>query len=161
MPTFLIFKSGSVINTIKGADRGALTSAVAAAARDAKGANPLAAQGHRLGGDSVSGGPVPPARRQAMFGRPIGTIIIDFINALFRVIGLYLVTLFSFDPYKSAESSAFNANAEEKRAKARLVGGQRTLGGGRPLPQGQSATASAASERARRYATLSDLRKDQ
>ncbi|KAI4858720.1 thioredoxin [Hypoxylon rubiginosum] len=113
MPTFLIFKNGSVIETIRGANPPALTAAVEkavklAGASAASGAS-FTSPGRTLGAGSSSGRPV---RRsgQAFGGRPWNVTPFHFFNAILTFFGLYFVSLFSFDPYKAAESSQFNLN---------------------------------------------------
>ncbi|GAP88035.1 putative thioredoxin-like protein [Rosellinia necatrix] len=106
MPTFLVFKSGAVIETIRGANRPALTTAVDNAVKLAGAAAPgasFAIPGRTLGGSSSSSsnssGGV--SRSRSAFGA-------SFINTLLTFFGLYLVSLLSFDPYKAAERSDFN-----------------------------------------------------
>ncbi|KAI0119681.1 thioredoxin-domain-containing protein [Daldinia grandis] len=112
MPTFLIFKNGSVIETIQGANPQALTSAVEKAVKLATVSAPGASfttPGRTLGGPSSSATPV---RRggQALGGQPWKFSPFNIINAILTFFGLYFVSLFSFDPYKAAERSQFNLN---------------------------------------------------
>ncbi|KAI1263503.1 thioredoxin-like protein [Xylariaceae sp. FL1019] len=105
MPTFLIFKSGSVIETIRGANPPALTGAVEKAVKlagtTASGAS-FGTPGRTLGGPGAA-----PARRSGG-GRPWSFSSFNVINALLTFFGLYFASLFSFDPYKAAEKSEFN-----------------------------------------------------
>ncbi|KAI0116645.1 thioredoxin [Hypoxylon sp. NC0597] len=112
MPTFLIFKNGSVIDTIQGANPPGLTSAVEKAVKLASTAAPGASfntPGRTLGGASASR---TPARRsgQALGGQPWKFSPFHILNAILTFFGLYFVSLFSFDPYKAAEKSQFNVN---------------------------------------------------
>ncbi|KAH6643368.1 thioredoxin-like protein [Truncatella angustata] len=114
MPTFLIFKSGSVIETIQGANPPALTAAVEKSVKLAGNVAPLASfktPGRTLGGS----GPTPP--KGAGGGRTLGRPSrfssfshFNFFNVLLTFFGLYVVSLFSFDPYKAAENSDFNVH---------------------------------------------------
>ncbi|KAJ4421075.1 hypothetical protein N0V82_003979 [Gnomoniopsis sp. IMI 355080] len=111
MPTFMIFKNGSPIETIQGANPPKLTQAVENAV---KMAGPVAsagfsAPGRTLGGPS-SGGP-----RQSL-RRPIKWDLRNFINAIIGFFGLYFVSLFSFDPYKAAETSRYNVHNPQVQA---------------------------------------------
>ncbi|KAI1408112.1 thioredoxin [Hypoxylon sp. FL1857] len=140
MPTFLIFKNGSVIETIQGANPPALTSAVEKAVKLASTAAPGASfntPGRTLGGGGSSSGT--PVRRsgQAFGGQPWRFSPFHFFNAILTFFGLYFVSLFSFDPYKSAEKSHFNVNNPRAppapiQLKGQRVGGQ----GGSSRPSG-------------------------
>ncbi|KAI1820464.1 thioredoxin-like protein [Xylaria intraflava] len=149
MPTFLIFKSGSVIETIRGANPPALTAAVEKAVKlaNAPGAS-FAMPGRTLGGSgstsgaasSRSSGGNSPASRSWTSLSPS-----NFINSLLTFFGLYIVSLLSFDPYKAAERSDFNLN------KPRAPPAPIKLGGGRP------AGGSGAAARPSGIRTLADL----
>ncbi|KAF2503015.1 thioredoxin-domain-containing protein, partial [Lophium mytilinum] len=109
MPTFLIFKSGSVVDTIRGANPPALTAAVRKAAADAaKGPGKTAAvfqsKGYTLGGADAPSRPVAQSWGQSLggFGGP------GVMDMLVRFVALYLTSLASFDGYKAAEESPFN-----------------------------------------------------
>jgi hypothetical protein len=109
MPTFLIFKSGSVVDTIRGANPPALTAAVRKAAVDAGKGKPQAAaafqsKGYTLGGGGVSSRPVAQSWGQTLggFGGQ------GYVDILVRFVALYLTSLMSFDGYKAAEDSPFN-----------------------------------------------------
>jgi thioredoxin len=100
MPTFMIFKSGSVINTIRGADVRGLTTAIESAVKLAGAAAPsYSSVGRTLGGTPARGTSV---SRPFNFQKLIDTLIAFF--------GLYFITLFSFDAYAAAENSPFNPN---------------------------------------------------
>jgi thioredoxin 1 len=103
MPTFIIFRSGSVIETIQGADPGKLTSAVESAVKLAGPAKPVySSVGRTLGGT--------PGRGQSL-SRPLN--VKGFLDAVITFLGLYLYSLFSFDAYTAAEKSPFNVNPVE------------------------------------------------
>ncbi|KAL3418063.1 thioredoxin [Phlyctema vagabunda] len=98
MPTFLIFRSGSVIETIRGADVRKLTSAIESAVKLAGAAAPVySSVGRTLGGA--------PSTRSSMT-RPWN--VKGFVDAIIAFFGLYLFSLFSFDAYAGAENSPFN-----------------------------------------------------
>lgn len=104
MPTFLIFRNGAVIKTIRGADPRALTSAVEEAARLAAPASPLATPGRTLGGTPLAGGP-------SQLLRPMSWSVRDFINGVIAFFGLYFTSLFSLNAYQAAEQSMWNVNS--------------------------------------------------
>jgi hypothetical protein len=88
MPTFLIFRSGSVIQTLRGADPRGLTTAVENAVKLA-GATKSAysTPGHTLGG--------PSARPAQSLRMPLSWSLNGFLNALITFFGLYFISLFS------------------------------------------------------------------
>ncbi|KXS95247.1 hypothetical protein AC578_9454 [Pseudocercospora eumusae] len=121
MPTFLVLKGSKVTETIRGANPTALRSAVLSAAADAakgpaKQSAAFSGSGQKLGGESSGrplgggAGPTMPAipnvaeiltaPGQFAQGRSIPAMIVRFL-------GLYISTLFSFDPMKTAEESPF------------------------------------------------------
>lgn len=121
MPTFLVLKGSKVTETIRGANPTALRSAVLSAAADAakgpaKQSAAFSGSGQKLGGESSGrplgggSGPAMPAipnvaemltaPGQFAQGRGIPAMIVRFL-------GLYISTLFSFDPMKTAEESPF------------------------------------------------------
>lgn len=105
MPTFLILHNGSVIQTVRGANHSALTSAVDKAA---KLAGTLTNQvfgspGQRLGGSGVA-----ELRSTPLVSRPMNWNLKGIISSTITFFGLYFVSLISFDPYKAAEHSQFN-----------------------------------------------------
>ncbi|KAF8855242.1 thioredoxin-like protein [Acephala macrosclerotiorum] len=100
MPTFMIFKFGSVINTIRGADVRGLTTAIESTVKLAGAAAPAySSVGRTLGGTPARGTTV---SRPFNFKKLVDTIIAFF--------GLYFISLFSFDAYAAAENSPFNVN---------------------------------------------------
>ncbi|KAK3310987.1 thioredoxin-like protein [Chaetomium strumarium] len=105
MPTFLVLRNGSVIETIQGANPPALTAAVEKAVKLAGpgggggGGATFSGSGQRLGGSGVG----PKTVR-----RPMRWALKPVLEAVIAFFGLYFWSLFSLDPYKSAENSPFN-----------------------------------------------------
>lgn len=131
MPTFLIFRSGSIIETIQGADARRLTSAIENAVKLSGAAKPVySSAGRTLGGT--------PARNQSL-SRPFN--FKGIIDGIIAFLGLYLISLFSFDAYTAAENSQFNVN--------------------RPQPEkpkaGSGPRSGAAAPAARKLGTISDF----
>ncbi|RDW77576.1 hypothetical protein BP6252_05629 [Coleophoma cylindrospora] len=120
MPTFLIFRSGSVIETIKGADARKLTSAIENAVKLAGAAKPAySSVGRTLGGA--------PSTRSSMT-RPWN--VKGFVDAVIAFFGLYFISLFTFDAYTAAENSPFNIH----RVPTASQPAGRTAGGKKPVP---------------------------
>ena len=119
MPTFLIFRSGSVIDTIQGADQRKLTTAIENAVKLAGPAKPVySSVGHTLGGKPGS-------------SKPIN--FKGFLDAVLAFFGLYFWSLFSLDPYGAAEGSPFNANrrptlSQENAGSTRRTGAATQVG---------------------------------
>ncbi|KAI9650085.1 hypothetical protein NHQ30_000098 [Ciborinia camelliae] len=114
MPTFLIFRSGSVIETIQGADVRKLTNAIENAVKLAGAAKPVySSAGRTLGGTSSTSSSM---ARSFSFDRLLHDIIAFF--------GLYLYSLFSFDAYTAAENSPFNIHRVPASSAARTTGGR-------------------------------------
>ncbi|QSZ30130.1 hypothetical protein DSL72_004650 [Monilinia vaccinii-corymbosi] len=114
MPTFLIFQSGSVIETIQGADVRKLTTAIENAVKLSGAAKPAySSVGRTLGGSSPTSSSV---ARSFSFDRLFHGIISFF--------GLYLYSLFSFDAYTSAENSPFNIHRVPAAPAAKTTGGR-------------------------------------
>ncbi|KAK4447452.1 thioredoxin, variant [Podospora aff. communis PSN243] len=124
MPTFLILHNGSVINTIQGANPPALTAAVDKAVKLAGpgGGSSFGSGGHRLGGSEI---PVPRASAGRTVSRPRNWSLNGFIQAVWAFFGLYFWSLFSLDPYKSAENSPFNIVNPPAKLQAGQAPGQR------------------------------------
>lgn len=96
MPTFLIFKNGSVIDTIRGASPPALTTAVEKAVKLA-GSGPSGAP-FAVPGRTLGGGNNTTARRSqgnTLGGRPWSFSPFNFVNALLTFFGLYFASLLS------------------------------------------------------------------
>lgn len=111
MPTFLVFKSGVVIETIRGADPSALTAAVRKAVIDAsstpasRGAH-FSSKGYTLGSATTPSRPANTgvfANLQSMASGNGG-----FGDKVVRFFALYFVSLFAFDGFKAAEESPFS-----------------------------------------------------
>jgi thioredoxin 1 len=114
MPTFLVIKSNSVVETIRGANPSALTAAVRKAASDTSGpgatSSAFQSKGRTLGSDSEPSRPVgdsPFAGLQRMLMGNGG-----FTDIVVRFAALYLISLFAFDSFKAAEESSFNVKAK-------------------------------------------------
>ncbi|PFH61255.1 hypothetical protein XA68_17889 [Ophiocordyceps unilateralis] len=105
MPTFKIFHRGQCIDTVKGANLTALADAITKAVRLAD-AGPsgdvFKTPGRTLGGTA----PVP--ARSSGGGFAQSWDMAGFFKSLVTFLGLYLVSLFSFDARKAAEASPFN-----------------------------------------------------
>ncbi|KAM5377622.1 hypothetical protein BFJ71_g9997 [Fusarium oxysporum] len=122
MPTFKIFHNGTCIETIKGANPPALTAAINNAVKlggPATG-NVFKTPGRTLGGES----------RSASLSKQWN--LKGFFDALIAFFGLYFVSLFTFDPYKSAEESPFNLH---RKPAPRNAGGSQSAGGARAPPR--------------------------
>ena len=145
MPTFLIFRNGSIHATIKGADPRGLTTAVEAASKLASKPSPLSGPGHTLGGTPA--GAKPRALRQ-----PWNFSLKGIIDAIIGFLGLYLISLLSLNPYKAAQESAFNIHNTGARGSgsvgARTLGGKAVGGGGVVKP---------AASAPKKFSTLSDV----
>lgn len=114
MPTFLIFRSGSVIQTIQGADRNGLTSAIENAVKLAGPAKPtFSSAGRTLGGSTP----------RASLARPFNYQ--RYLDVIISFFGLYFISLFSLDAYKAAEESPFNIYNEGKSTATTAAGGMR------------------------------------
>ena len=110
MPTFLVIKSSSVVETIRGANPSALTAAVRKAASDSSALAASSAvfqsKGRTLGSADAPSRPVNESpfaglQRLAVGNGGLSDIVVRFF-------GLYLISLFAFDAFKAAENSAFN-----------------------------------------------------
>ena len=111
MPTFLVLKSGAVVDTIRGANPSALTAAVRKAASDsgAKASAVFQSKGYTLGSASqpsrhVNEGAFAGLQRMLSGNGSLGDMVVRFV-------ALYLVSLFTFDSYRAAEESPFNIRA--------------------------------------------------
>jgi thioredoxin 1 len=134
MPTFLIFQGSAVTQTLRGASAPALTNAVAKAVDAAGGAGTGASfgsKGYRLGdapADSKKPVTSPAASKASASGtgsggRKLGaqgtaagagaSMLPDLgqaASSVTRFMGLYLVTLFSLDPFTAAQNSPLSVN---------------------------------------------------
>ncbi|CAO2650027.1 Nn.00g013190.m01.CDS01 [Neocucurbitaria sp. VM-36] len=111
MPTFLVIKSSSVVETIRGANPSALTAAVRKAANDSGGSAPAVFQtkGRTLGSSSEPSRPVNESPFAGLQRLIVGNG--GFSDVAIRFVALYLISLFAFDAFKAAEDSAFNVKA--------------------------------------------------
>ena len=118
MPTFLILKGSSVVETVRGANPTALRTAVLSAAANAargpaKSSASFSGKGQALGSDlgapkasrtvnapAVDFGALAASPAAFSQGRGIP-------NTIVRFLGLYVTTLFSLEPAKAAEESPF------------------------------------------------------
>jgi thioredoxin 1 len=111
MPTFLVIKSTSVVDTIRGANPSALTAAVRKAASDTSG--PTAAssgvfqtKGRTLGSAAEPSRPVNDSAFAGLQRLVVGNGGLS--DMVVRFVALYVISLFAFNGYKAAEDSAFN-----------------------------------------------------
>ncbi|KAF2753144.1 thioredoxin-domain-containing protein [Pseudovirgaria hyperparasitica] len=124
MPTFLILKRSSVIETIRGANPSALRNAVMSASSDsakgpAQSSTSFQSKGHTLGGAGAgtsrsqtgssgwSFGARMPGTGGA--GRTLGGGGNGYIDVVVRFFGLYFTSLLSLDSYTAASESPFRA----------------------------------------------------
>lgn len=116
MPTFLVFTSGSVTDTIRGANPSALRAAVAKAASSAGKASTATfqTQGYTLGSSSTPSRSVGGGGGSFLGGMGQGGAG-GFADDAVRFFGLYLTTLFSFDAYAAAEASPFKSTRTPAR----------------------------------------------
>jgi thioredoxin 1 len=118
MPTFLVFKSSSVVNTIRGANPSALRDAITKAASEA-GATGNAESGasfHTKGYTLGSGSQAARPANTGGFSFDLGSLAPaadagGIADTMVRFMGLYLTTLFSADAYAAAEASPFRVSA--------------------------------------------------
>lgn len=115
MPTFLIFRSGSVIETIQGANPPQLTSAVEKAA---KLASPAAAPTYSTASRTLGAGPTAGTSAYRRYN------VQAFLDAVIGFLALYFTSLFSIDAYKAAENSPFNIHKPSAEPRARTTNGQ-------------------------------------
>ena len=121
MPTFLIFKNGTVSNTLRGANPAALRSAVMTASADAargpaKASASFASKGHVLGSEKSASTSTPSSRSSGVVGAPIGQwSLAGLMDTVGRFFGLYVTTLLSLDPKAVAEVSPYRAPEGMKR----------------------------------------------
>ncbi|KAH7383758.1 thioredoxin-like protein [Pyrenochaeta sp. MPI-SDFR-AT-0127] len=112
MPTFLVIKSSSVVETIRGANPSALTAAVRKAANDSGPGGSSAAfqsKGRTLGSAaepsrSVNESPFAGLQRLVVGNGGLSDTVVRFF-------ALYVISLFTFDAFKAAEGSAFNVKS--------------------------------------------------
>ncbi len=133
----MIFRNGSVMNTIRGADAGGLTSAIESAVKFAGPAKPVySSVGRTLGGT---------APRGTSLSQPYN--FKKYFQAIVAFLGLYFVTLFSLDAYQAGEQSPFNINRP----------GEKVSVGGKKLGEKRSG---AATQIGKKLGTIADLGSD-
>jgi len=116
MPTFLVFKKGTVSETIRGANPSALRTAVSRASSDtgkATASASFSSKGYTLGTDSAPGRAVGGGGGSFLGG--LGQGGPGLADSMVRFMGLYLTTLFSFDAYAAAEASPFKVGTAQRR----------------------------------------------
>jgi hypothetical protein len=124
MPTFLVLKGSKVVETVRGANPSALRSAILSAATDAaKGSagNPasFSGKGQTLGSEgnasTAASRPLVNFNVNQMFTAPASFAQGRGLpQQIVRFIGLYLSTLFSFEPIRTAETSPFAVRSGHK-----------------------------------------------
>ena len=121
MPTFLVLKGTSVVETVRGANPTALRTAILSAAANAakgpaKSAASFSGKGQTLGAGSTTG-------RAGSGSKTVYAPAVDFgalaaspaafsqgsglPSTIVRFLGLYVTTLFSLEPKQAAEDSPF------------------------------------------------------
>lgn len=130
MPTFLVLKGSRVVETVRGANPAALRTAILSAAADA--AKGPGASGASFSGKGQTLGGEGSASRTTARGSPLN-LNLNFSQLLLapatysqgrglpqsivRFLGLYLTTLFSLDPIKTAGESPFAARRSNVRTR--------------------------------------------
>jgi thioredoxin 1 len=113
MPTFLVIKSDSVVDTIRGANPSALTAAVRKAANDTSGpgasSGVFQTKGRTLGSVAEPSRPVNDSAFAGLQRLVVGNGGLS--DMIVRFVALYVISLFAFNGYKAAEDSAFNIKA--------------------------------------------------
>lgn len=110
MPTFLVIKGTSVVETLRGANPSALTAAVRKAVTDSA-SGPAArgvhfqSKGYTLGSASQPSRPVGQGAFAGLQNMISGNG--GFGDKFIRFFALYFISLLSFDSYRSAEQSPF------------------------------------------------------
>ena len=121
MPTFLVLKGSTVVETVRGANATALRTAVLSAAASAakspaRSTASFSGKGQALGSSSISGSATPGGRTVrgpvvdwgALFASPAAFAQgRGWPSKLVRFVGLYVTSLFSLEPAKAAEESIF------------------------------------------------------
>ncbi|KAM3461649.1 hypothetical protein MY5147_009908 [Beauveria neobassiana] len=136
LPTFKVLHKGVVVETVTGANPAALAGAIVKASKLVQGGGSAEVFGNRgqtLGGSGASGSSLGNIRFD-----PISTV-----NHVITIIGLYLVSFFSSDAYRSAKNSSFNV--ENKKSATR------------PVNQNAARPAATATPKPKTFKTLADL----
>ncbi|CAH0040111.1 unnamed protein product [Clonostachys solani] len=130
MPTFKIFHGTECVETLKGADPSSLSSAISKAVKlsdttpAGKPTEAFSKPGRTLGG--AGGGRK--AAGGSGFSLPRGFSVFGALNMVVLFIGLYFVTLFSFDALAAAENSWFNKHRKAQDIRANLGSSSTKLG---------------------------------
>ncbi|OAQ98637.1 hypothetical protein LLEC1_06799 [Akanthomyces lecanii] len=114
LPTFKVLHKGIVVETVTGANPAALAGAIVKASKLVQGGGSAEVFGNRgqtLGGSGSSGSVL----------SNINFDPISIVNHIITILGLYLVSFFSSDAYRSAKNSSFNI--ENKKSNTRVVNG--------------------------------------
>lgn len=130
MPTFLVLKGSKVIETVRGANPSALRSAILSAAADAakgpaKSSPVFSSKGQTLGSEgsgnnraAAAGPSLPSINFGQLFSAPAAFSQGRGLPAtIVRFLGLYISTLFSFDPNRTAEDSPFAVKRTSVRSR--------------------------------------------
>ena len=117
MPTFLILKGSTVVETVRGANATALRTAILSAAANAakgtaKSSASFSGKGQALGSSDASTGSrtfsAPSVDFGALFASPAAFAQGRGLpSTIVRFIGLYISTLFSLEPAQAAQESPF------------------------------------------------------
>ncbi|KAL1301498.1 hypothetical protein AAFC00_005742 [Neodothiora populina] len=145
MPTFLVFKNAREVTRIQGADPKRLEQAVKSATADV---SSFEGSGRKLGdvsaspatatassdrvGAAAAGGSTYLGGGQVTSGAPFGAKLQSFLDALYVFLGLYFISLFSFDPYAAAEASPFNTKNSQAGRRPGWLGFGGGAGGAGP-----------------------------
>ncbi|OAA60687.1 37S ribosomal protein Rsm22 [Cordyceps fumosorosea ARSEF 2679] len=130
LPTFKVLHKGVVVETITGANPAALAGAIVKASKLVQGGSGSEVFGNRgqtLGGSGVSGG-----------ASALGNVTFDLvsiINHIITILGLYLVSFFSSDAYRSAKNSSFNIEKKKSNAPAAGANVSRPAAAAPPKPK--------------------------
>ncbi|POS86264.1 hypothetical protein EPUL_001224 [Erysiphe pulchra] len=118
LPSFIIFRSGSILNTIRGADQSSLRSAIESVVRLAGPEGPIySSEGRTLGSTNS---------QRTQLSKPFD--FKQFINTIVSFFVLYFTTLFSLDAYSAGENSPFNIKGTPVSSTS-SVSTQRATGG--------------------------------
>ncbi|KAL2754114.1 hypothetical protein ACRALDRAFT_2036116 [Sodiomyces alcalophilus JCM 7366] len=156
MPTFIIFHGGQPIETIRGANPPALTSAISKAvklpAKPGHGAgHSFQTPGRTLGGQGVGSGTTVRPSTAASLGLSLWGVA----KHVATVGGLYVVSLIAVDPYKAAENSRFNMVNPPPPSQQRGGWAPSFVSGGAKKPPARAAA------RPSQLKTLADLGKEE
>ena len=115
MPTFVILKSAQVADTVRGANPAALRAAVLKAANDACKSGPASSANFQTKGQTLGSSEAPTTSGGGPTLRSwIGGGGGSWADALLRMSGLYIETLFSTDPRAAAETSQWRVQGSAR-----------------------------------------------